>query len=161
MSSQSWPGRLTSSMYSPLPWMKRGSSFRLTEWPMPPTSGVVLVAISVMSGLLPGGDRGGGGGAHLARRLVDGLADVHVARAAAEVAADPLADLRLVGVGVLLQEPGRLHDHARRAEAALEAVLVPEGLLERMERGAVGHALDRLHLGAVGLNRQHGARLRA
>ena len=31
MSSQSWPGRLKSSMYSPLPWMKRGSSLRLTE----------------------------------------------------------------------------------------------------------------------------------
>jgi hypothetical protein len=31
MSSQSWPGRLKSSMYSPLPRMKRGSSLRLTE----------------------------------------------------------------------------------------------------------------------------------
>ena len=42
MSSHSWPGRLTSSMYSPLPRMNRGSSLRLTEWPMPPTSGVVF-----------------------------------------------------------------------------------------------------------------------
>ena len=41
MSSQSWPGRLTSSMYSPWPRMKRGSSLRLTEWPMPPISKVV------------------------------------------------------------------------------------------------------------------------
>ncbi len=31
MSSQSMPGRLTSSMYSPWPRMKRGSSLRLTE----------------------------------------------------------------------------------------------------------------------------------
>ena len=48
MSSQSWPGRLTSSMYSPSPRMKRGSSLRLTEWPMPPTSGVVWSGASVV-----------------------------------------------------------------------------------------------------------------
>src|SRR4029453_591383 len=103
MSSQSWPGRLTSSMYSPLPWMKRGSSLRLTEWPMPPTSGVVVVMTSVvMSGLLAGrggvGRRGrhdgrGLGRAQLAGCLLDRLDDVDVARATAEVAADPLADL--------------------------------------------------------------------
>ena len=49
MSIQSIPGRLTSSMYSPLPRMKRGSSLRLTEWPMPPTSGVVWVGTSAIS----------------------------------------------------------------------------------------------------------------
>ncbi len=36
-------------MYSPWPRMNRGSSLRLTEWPMPPTSGVVWVAISAIS----------------------------------------------------------------------------------------------------------------
>src|SRR4029453_7024490 len=147
MSSQSWPGRLTSSMYSPLPWMKRGSSLRLTEWPMPPTSGVVVVMTPVViSGLPPGRgrlrrrgghDRRGLGRAQLARRLLDRLDDVHVARATAEVAADPLADLFLVGVRVLLQKPGGLHDHARRAEPALESVLVPERLLEGVEGGAL------------------------
>ena len=35
MSSQSMPGRTRSSMYSPAPRMNRGSSLRLTEWPMP------------------------------------------------------------------------------------------------------------------------------
>src|SRR4029078_10858655 len=97
----------------------------------------------------------------LARLVLDRLHDVHVARAAAEVAADPRPDLLLVGLRVLLQEPGRLHDHPRRAEAALEAVLVPERLLEGVERGAVGHALDRLDLGAVGLDREHRAGARA
>ena len=54
MSSQSWPGRLTSSMYSPWPRMKRGSSLRLTEWPMPPISALVRgVAASVVISSLP------------------------------------------------------------------------------------------------------------
>jgi hypothetical protein len=38
------PGRTTSSMYSPLPRMKRGSSFRFIAWPIPPTSGGVVGA---------------------------------------------------------------------------------------------------------------------
>src|SRR6187399_3251296 len=145
MSSQSWPGRLKSSMYSPAPRMKRGSSLRLTEWPMPPTSGVVWRGASIVivvsprsagrgrigrDGLAVGGrgghDRRRLGRAQLARRLLDRLHDVHIAGAAAEVAADSRPDLLLVRLRVLLQEPRRLHDHARRAEAALEAVLVPE-----------------------------------
>src|SRR5207342_2262445 len=143
MSSQSWPGRLTSSMYSPWPRMNRGSSLRLTEWPMPPISALVRGPASVVIFITPrstGRDRraaglGLGGGAHLGRGLLDGLHDVHVARAAAQVATDPPADLLLRAVRVLAQEPGGLHDHARGAEAALEPVLVPEGLLERMEGG--------------------------
>ena len=56
MSSQSMPGRTTSSMYWPAPRMNRGSSLRLTEWPMPPTSGVVWRwgADSVVISMLPG-----------------------------------------------------------------------------------------------------------
>src|SRR3954463_8908733 len=103
MSSQSWPGRLTSSMYSPLPRMKRGSSLRLTEWPMPPTSGVVCGCSCVVTAGTPSAHRGGVdrlgsddgcrfGGRELAGRLLDRLHDVHVAGAATQVAADPLAD---------------------------------------------------------------------
>ena len=66
-----------------------------------------------------------------------------------------------IGVGVLVEEPGGLHDHPRGAEAALEAVLVPERLLERVEVGAVGHPLDGLELAAVGLDGEHRARLGA
>src|SRR6478736_10068108 len=158
MSSQSWPGRLTSSMYSPWPRMNRGSSLRLTEWPMPPISGLVRGTASVVISSLPssGRDRlraglGLGCRRHLGRRLLDRLDDVHVPRAAAQVAADPPADLLLGRVGVLTEQPGRLHDHSRRAEAALQAVLVPERLLEWMKGGAVGHPLDRLDGPAVGL----------
>ena len=53
MSSHSWPGRLTSSMYSPWPRMKRGSSLRLTEWPMPPISALVRGWVSIVISSLP------------------------------------------------------------------------------------------------------------
>src|SRR5690242_16462042 len=138
MSSQSCPGRLTSSMYWPLPRMNRGSSLRLTEWPMPPISGLVRGCASVvMSFAFPRsagrgrfgrhglalGRRGGDHGRRLALLeragcLLDRLHDVHVTGAAAEIAADALADLLLGGVRVLLEQPGRLHDHPGRAEAA-------------------------------------------
>ncbi len=44
MSIQTMLGRTTSSMYSPWPRMKRGSSLRFIEWPMPETSAVVVGA---------------------------------------------------------------------------------------------------------------------
>ena len=53
MSSHSWPGRLTSSMYSPRPRMMRGSSLRLTEWPMPPMAALVRGSASVVIPSLP------------------------------------------------------------------------------------------------------------
>jgi hypothetical protein len=82
-----------------------------------------------------------------------------VARAAAEVAGERLANLILARVGILRQQVGAGHDHARRAVAALEAVVLPEALLHRVQIGFGADALDRRHLGAVGLCRQHGARL--
>src|SRR3954469_8156888 len=177
MSSQSWPGRLTSSMYSPAPRMKRGSSLRLTEWPIPPTSGLVRGSVIVIEVTprsagrsrfgrhgLAFGRRGRDDGrrfrrAQLAGRLLDGLDDVHVARAAAQIAADPLADLVLARLRVLVEQPGRLHDHPGRTEAALEAVLIPEGLLERVEVGAVRHTFDGLDLMPVRLDGEHRAGL--
>src|SRR4051794_15188700 len=171
MSSQSWPGRLTSSMYSPRPRMKRGSSLRLTEWPIPPISALVRGSCaSVVIFVTPrstGRDRLGaghlclGGSGHLAGRLLDRLHDVHVAGTPAQVAADPLADLRLGRCLVLPEKPGGLHDHPRGAEPALQAMLIPERLLERVEAGAVGHPLDGLDLPPVRLDGQHRARLGA
>ena len=46
-----------------------------------------------------------GAGAHLRRRVLNGLDDVLVARAPAQVAGDAEADLLLARVGVLLQQP--------------------------------------------------------
>src|SRR3546814_4822109 len=67
---------------------------------------------------------------HLVRRIADRLHDVLVAGAAADVAGDTHADLRLARVRVLLQQTVRPHDHARRAEAALQTVHLGEARSE-------------------------------
>ncbi len=64
----------------------------------------------------------------------------------------------LARIRVLLQQPIGPRDHARRAEAALQAMHLAEALLQRMQR-AVGSrdALDGEDLGALGLDREDGA----
>ena len=177
MSSHSMPGSTTSSMYSPAPRMNRGSSLRLTEWPMPPTSGVVRSWLSVvmsrspaqpprpsprLPGLRSGGhDRGRLGLAQLAGRLLDRLDDVHVAGAAAEVAADALADLPLVGSGFWSSSqaacmiiPGVQKPHWRPCWSQ-------NACWSGWRVAPVGHALDGGDLAAVGLDGEHRARLGA
>src|SRR5215218_547402 len=74
--------------------------------------------------------------------------DVLVAGAAAEVAPDGLAGLLLGGVGVVAQVGGDGGDEPGGAEAALQAVAVLEGLLDRAE-AAVGRPAA-LHGGDLG-----------
>ena len=64
-----------------------------------------------------------------------------------------------LGVGVVLQQRVRRQQHAGRAVAALQAVLIPEPLLERVQRAALRQPLDREDLVAVGLHREHRAGL--
>src|SRR5262249_40843540 len=87
----------------------------------------------------------------------DRLHDVDVPGAATEVAGDGLADLRLARVRISREERAAGHHHAGRAVAALEPVLLPEALLHRMELAIPLQSLDRLHLVAVGLDREEGA----
>src|SRR4029077_17969674 len=88
---------------------------------------------------------------HLLRRVLDRLDDVVVAGAATEVAFEAVANLGLAGALVPLEELVGGHDHARGAEAALEAMLLPEALLDRVELPILGEPLDRHDVGAVGL----------
>src|SRR5512134_4080518 len=92
------------------------------------------------------------------RAHLHGLDDVDVAGAAAEVALEPLVDLLVGGIGVVLQQPRRRHDHARRAEAALKSVALRERALDRVELPLLRHALDRHDARPVRLRREHGAR---
>src|SRR5215471_1921463 len=115
--------------------MKRGSSLRFIEWPMPQTFSLVR-GVELMTLVLSRLARLGG-------RVLDRLDDVDVAGAAAEVSGDRPADLVLVGVLVALDERARSHHHARGAEAALEAVLLHEALLDGVQ--------------LVGLQALHGA----
>src|SRR5689334_2359336 len=126
--------------------MKRGSSRRLIALP------IRRSAVAAMTpSLLPGG--------HLLGRPLDRLDDVVVAGAPAEVAFQLVTDLLLARRRVALQHLAGGHDHARRAEAALQTVLLPEALLDGMQLTVLGQALDRGDLGAVGLHGEQGARL--
>ena len=91
----------------------------------------------------------------------DRVDDVLVAGAAAEIAFELFAD-DVVGevVALAMDQIDRGHDHAGGAEAALQAVMLAEGFLHRMQRRAVGgQALDGLDLVAVGHDRERGAGL--
>src|SRR5262249_25488015 len=96
-----------------------------------------------------------------------GADDLHVAGAPAEVTLESGADLRFGGLGRRLEQAGSGHDHPRRAEAALGAALLEESLLDGMERRRTiarasvpppSQALDRRHLGPLGVERQNEAR---
>jgi hypothetical protein len=83
-----------------------------------------------------------------------------VAGAAADVALEIGADLGLARVGVLGEQRRRAHHHARRAEAALQPVVLLERRLDHAERAVgVRHSLDRAHLRAVEVGREDRAGL--
>src|SRR5207249_7653564 len=93
------------------------------------------------------------------RRPLHRLKDVLIARAAAEVPFQALANFLTARVRIARKELVRGEYHARRAEAALQTVLLPKALLERMELALGREALDCGQFGAVGLDGKHRARL--
>src|SRR5262245_13038973 len=115
-----------SSVYWPLPVMKRKSSLRRTAAPIPvspmaflPRESFQWIAVCLFGQLC-----------HRLRAGGDRLHDVVVAGAAADVALELLADgLVVEAVALALHHVDRRHDHARRAEAALQAVIVAERFL--------------------------------
>src|SRR5580765_4351510 len=103
--------------------MRRGSSRRLMAEPN--SVGMALCSDA--------GVRGGARGrmrAERGRGRLDGGDDVLVAGAAAVVAFDSVADLGLRRIGMRREEVHRGHDHAGGTESALQAVLLPEPLLQ-------------------------------
>jgi hypothetical protein len=90
---------------------------------------------------------------------LDGLDDVLVARAAAQVPFQTFSYLLLGRVRILLQEADGGHDHARRAVAALQPVRLVEGLLHRMPHTILRDAPDGGDLVPVSLYREDRARL--
>ena len=61
---------------------------------------------------------------HFRGGVLNGLDDILVARAAAEIARHPVADFSFRRVRVFLQQPVGAGDHARRTKPALQAVLL-------------------------------------
>src|ERR1041384_6097841 len=90
-------------------------------------------------------------------RGLDRRDDVRVGAAAADVAAHLLADL-VVGLRPpLAEQRDRAHDLTRRAEPALERVVLDERGLHRMQLVAAREPLDRRDLRALGGDRQRQA----
>ena len=83
-----------------------------------------------------------------------------VAGAAADIAFQLVPDGVLVELAAVpVDDIDRRHDHARRAIAALQAVIVAERGLHRVQFVAFRDAFDGGDIGAVGLSDQHGAGL--
>src|SRR4029077_7323766 len=93
------------------------------------------------------------------RRVLDRLDDVHVAGAAADVAADRPADLVVRRVGIVLDQGGADEHHPRGAETALQAVLLVKADLHRREAGGCCQSFHGGDAATVRLHRELGARL--
>src|SRR5262245_14407417 len=88
---------------------------------------------------------------HVRGRSHHRLDDLVVPGAAAEITREPVAHLRLVRVGIPLEQRFRGHEDARRADAALQCGNLEELLLQRVEGLAFGHPLDGLDAPPVDL----------
>src|SRR5690606_20256649 len=96
---------------------------------------------------------------HCLRTGLYGFDNVMISGAAADIALEPFADLLLAGVRLALGQIDRAHDHAGRAEAALQPVVLAERLLHGMQLAVAGQALNGRDFGAAGLHREQGAAL--
>ena len=92
---------------------------------------------------------------------LNGVDDVLVAGAAAEITGDALPDLTFGGIRIVLEERDRCHDHPGGAIPALKAVFVPEAFLQRMQLTLGRESLDGGDGRPICLNREDRAGLRA
>ncbi len=110
-------------------------------------------------------DRCVGGGQRMhAATCVDhaahGVDDAQVAGAPTQVARQLDADALLVGVGAALHDVARRDQHARGAEAALQAMLARECGAQIGHQRVILEAFDRADLLSVALHRERDARAR-
>src|SRR5437867_8883706 len=136
------PGSAKSSVYLACPVTSRGSSRRLIPEPS------IRDAMGESSS-----------GFHSRRGFSNRGDDVLVTGAATERAFDAMTHVGFARVGIAIDQIVGGHDHARRAEAALQTVLIPERLLHGMQLAVRGQTFDRDHGRPVGLNGQDRARL--
>src|SRR5581483_10497756 len=145
-----------SSVYCPLPVMKRKSSLRRTAAPIP----VTLMAVSSLKIRFRLFRSLSHSAFHRARAGVDSLDDVVIAGAAAKIAVEFVPDGFLVEVVALaVHHVDRGHDHAGRAIAALQSVVLTERRLHRVQFVASGEPFDGRHLRAFHLPGESGAGL--
>ena len=82
-----------------------------------------------------------------------------VSGAAAEITFYRVTNLRFGRIALAIQEIRRRHHHAGRAVAALQSMLLPESLLQRMIGSVARQAFDGRDGRAVGLRGEYRARL--
>src|SRR6185369_9123801 len=143
---KSMPGRLTSNEYFARPETFCGPSMREIRLPMKfrlSASGHLYSAIAPPS----------------FRRLRDRGANAHVGSAPAKVAAESLLNLFRRRIWILVEKRLCRDHESRRAESALLAVIVDEGLLKRMKLIALHKAFDRGDLLALRFDRKNRARV--
>src|SRR4051812_28287598 len=85
------------------------------------------------------------------------IQDVLIGAAAAEVAAHRAPNLVVRRGRTLVEQSPHAHDLAGGAEAALVAIGLDEGALDRVERVAIAQPLDRADLAAVAVDRENQA----
>src|SRR5262249_41214549 len=95
--------------------------------------------------------------AHLLRGLRDGGLDAMIGAAAAEIAAHAQFDLFGRRRRMFFEQRRAGHDETRGAEPALLRVIVPEGLLDRVELTILFQAFDGPNLLALRLDGQRRA----
>src|SRR5258708_4605069 len=131
----------TSSRKRPLPRRRRSSSLRFT---LAPSQGSLSIAPS----------RG-----RLAQVALDGLDDVLVTRAPAEIAGQLLAQRRALERHTAIGQRDGTEQEARRAVPALQRVRIAERLLHRVQLPPARESFDGRDRSTLRLGRQHEARL--
>lgn len=81
-----------------------------------------------------------------------------IAGATAEIALEAFPNLGIGGVGTIGQKLLHSHDHSGSTEPALQSMLIPESLLNRIELVAGCQSLDGSDVVSISLHRKHGAR---
>src|ERR1700726_519651 len=99
--------------------------------------------------LLSGTYRLGSTRTHLFCGVLNGTHDILIACAAADIALKSLANLFFSRIGVVLEQLIRGHNHTGCAEPTLQAVLLPEALLDWMQTSLGSQALNGCHFGTV------------
>src|SRR5579859_2598169 len=93
----------------------------------------------------------------------DGVKNLAIASAAADIAAERVLDGGEVGMGILLEQLGAGHEHAGNAEATLHGAVRDKGALQRVHFHVAaaclrGQPLDGGDAGALGLGGGHQTR---
>src|SRR5262249_42458724 len=87
----------------------------------------------------------------------DSLDDVLIAGTATEIRRQHVEQIAIGDIGFALKHADGQHQEAGRAETALQAVMIHEGLLDRVQLFAICQPFDRPDLTAVRLHGKHQA----